>query len=902
MTKTFLRGFSAFSILALVAILGWNLNNEEGQKVLDKHDKYLQFIEEHPYSEAVDIEEWEQMPKMDRPDLAFRQNFLATMDPALGYPTPERLIEAKARIEAAQILQMQKSAGVLDSNLPGLVWEERGPYNQGGRTRTIMYDPNDTTHNTVWAGAVGGGLWYNTNISSPSSPWVPVDDFWQTLSINCMAYDPTNTQVFYVGTGEHYGQGFSGSRGQGIFKTTDGGLTWSQLSNSTMFDHIRDIVVRDENGQGVLYVGVRENDYENFTADTEGLYRSTDGGQSFTQVMDTIPGTSKIWAVSDLEIDANNRLWVGTTTEIGATRQNNAGGGDILYSDDGLNFTRVRNTDGHRVELACAPSDGSVLYAIIERNGQADKILRSLDTGNTWTSMPKPNDDDPGIPALDFTRGQAWYDLIAAVDPNDPFTLAVGGINLFKSTDSANSWTQISHWYGGFGYPYVHADQHEIVFKPGSSSVVLSGSDGGVAYTSNFTSNTPAWADHNDAYTTTQFYAGAINPVAGSNIMYAGAQDNGTQRVDLPGNGNGISVTGGDGAYCFVDEFNSNFVITSSQRNFYNRSFNGTSFSRVISKGDGLFISPADYDSDLSILWACKTANQVYRFKNMQNASITEESINLRRPGTSPIGFPSNIKVSPFIDQESTVWIGGQNGRLLQIDSADIQGSEVITDITGTNFPAANLSSVEPGRSEDELLVTFSNYGVPSVFYSNDGGQNWEMKEGDLPDMPVRWGLFNPRDSNNVILATELGVWETRNFMDSLPNWAPAGNGMPNVRVDMLQLRQSDYTIMASTHGRGMFTAQFKGGIGLEEHSTANLSPQPKVYPNPINTDFQVDFKSEGIWEMQVFDLQGKRVYRDRWSSKNADRKYLLPKLKPGIYLLHLRKGSQEHRIKLQLH
>lgn len=844
----------------------------------------------------------EELSKTEPPDPAWAQNFELTKNPDLGYPTPEKLIEARNRIEASHRLIHQKNAGILDTNLPTLVWEERGPYNVGGRTRTLMYDPNDPTSKKVWAGAVGGGLWYNTDIGNTANPWVPVNDFWQTLSVNCMAYDPTNTQVFYVGTGEHYGQGYSGSRGQGIFKTTDGGNTWTQLSSSLSFDHIRDIVVRDENGLGVVYVGVREQNYEGFSADDEGLFRSTDGGQSFVQVMDTIPGTSTRWAVSDLEIGADNRLWVGTAIEIDGSRTNNDGGGDILYSDDGLNFTVSRNTNGGRVEVACAPSDPAVLYALIERNGGVDKILRSLDTGATWQSMPEPADDDPGIPNGDFSRGQAWYDLIAQVDPNDPYTLVVGGIDLFRSTDSANTWTQLSHWYGGFGHPYVHADQHQLIYKPGSSTEILSGSDGGVSISTNFTAANPSWIEHNDAYTTTQFYAGAINPNAGSDIMFAGAQDNGTQRVNGPGNSAAIRVTGGDGAFCFVDEVNPNIVITSFQLGRYNISFDGGNNFSFLTDLAGPFIAPADYDSDLGILYSSKGFNEVHRAKNLTSSTVTREVISLRGISARFNSTPTHLRVSPYSDTASTLWVGGGNARLVRVDSADSQGNEIITNISGTNFPAAAaVSCVEVGRNEDELAVTFSNYGVNSVYYTNDGGQTWENKEGDLPDMPVRWALFNPRDYNNVLLATELGVWETRNFMDSIPNWVPSNNGMPNVRVDMLQLRQSDYTIMASTHGRGMFTAQFKGGIGLEENQIVSNARDFRIFPNPIKNQFQIDFEEEGIWELNLYDLSGKLRFQDRWNAKDPDKIFRPLSLEPGTYIAHLRKGSNYRRVKIQV-
>lgn len=890
---------SVFALLAAVLVVQYQ--KDETSIESDRFATYEKFLATHPYNDdarEIDLEAWEKSPKADRPDLAWQQNFIMTMDPALGYPTPEKLRLAKSRVEAAAAQFSFKKANMDSSGLPDLIWEERGPYDVGGRTRAIMYDPNDPSLEKVWAGGVTGGLWYNTQISNPNRPWVPVDDFWKTLSISAIAYDPTNTQTFYVGTGEGFGSG-SGGMGDGVFKSTDGGLTWNQLSASLNMKFVRDLAVRNENGQGVLYVAVRNTDYAGFSVQSgdEGLYRSTDGGQTFTQVMPTVAGQNYHYAVGDIEIGADNRIWIGSVNAI--STNGNRGGGDILYSDDGINFTRVRNTDGERVELAVAPSNAAVVYALIEKNGVLDKLLRTTDSGSTWQSLGEPNDDDPGIPSSDFTRGQAWYDLIAQVDPNDEGVVVVGGINLFRSQDTGNTWQQVSHWYGGFGYPYVHADQHQFIFKPGSSSEILSGNDGGIAYSSNFNSAFPNFSDRNAAYNVTQYYAGAINPMAGSHNMLAGSQDNGTESFNQPGLGFTNRATGGDGAYCFIDEFSTNFQITSYVYNAYWRSFNnGNSFGpRFINNSDGRFINPADYDSDLSILYACKNARNIYRYKDV-NGNHSEEDLEIRNLG----GSATNIKVSPYTDTASTIFVAGGSGKIFRVDHADGSKPEIITELTGTNFPAGYLSCIQVGRSEDELMVTYSNYGIPSVFYTNDGGLTWLDKEGDLPDMPVRWSLFNPRDSNNVILATELGVWETRNFMAASPNWLPANNGLANVRVDMLQLRMSDYTIMAATHGRGVYTAQFAGGIGIEEQALSQDAPEFEVFPSLAKDYINIKSDAEGIWELDLYNLQGQSVLRDRWTKEAGNtRRFALPNLKAGTYILSLRKGSLVSNRKIQV-
>lgn len=889
------KSFERIALLLVAAFsmyFGWN--HFKPIKV-DKHAQYGAFLAEHPFNNRrADLQHWEEIPKSDRPDLAGEQNFIMTMDPNLGYPTPERLQAARERIENQKV--QFRSKMFADSGLPSLVWEERGPYDVGGRTRAIMYDPNDPIHSKVWAGGVSGGLWYNTDIRNANNPWVPVDDFWQTLGVSCMAYDPTDPQTFYVGTGEGIGS-LSSTRGQGVWKTSDGGLSWTQLNASTDFDAVRDIAVRDENGNGVLYVAVRDANYSGFSPSPgshEGLYRSTDGGLSFTQVLDTVPNRNYSWAIGDIEIGPDNRIWLGSVNAI--NENGSRGGGDILYSDDGLNFNRVRNTTGERVELAVAPSNAAFIYALIEKNGIIFRMLRSVDSGNTWTNMSFPDDDDPGIPSHDFTRGQAWYDLIAQVDPNDESTLYVGGINLHRSQDTGSTWEKMSQWYGGTSYPYVHADQHQIIFRPGISNEALFGHDGGLSISTDLNSTFPNFSNRVAGYNTTQFYAGAISPVAGSHEMSAGSQDNGTQRFSQAGLASTDRATGGDGAYCFIDQINPNFWITSYVYNNYYRSYNyGNSFGQpFINNGDGRFINPSAYDPNLEILYACKSSYQVYRYKNAR-AQVNEEVIRI----TGLRAQPSHIKVSPFIDDTTTIWVASGAGVIFRVDSADVEDHEILTEITGSNFPTGYISCIEVGRSEKELIATFSNYGIPSVFYTDDGGETWQNKEGDLPDMPVRWVLRNPRDENNVILATELGVWESRNFMDPSPNWNPANNGLANVRVDMLQLRESDYTIMAATHGRGVFTAQFKGGLSENEKDIAKSQEVLQVYPNPINKQFRLSFEAQGIWELELLDLQGKLVWKDRWSAKNPQRPFRLDNLAPGEYILSLRKGAEHYQRKL---
>ena len=158
--------------------------------------------------------------------------------------------------------------------------------------------------------------------------------------------------------------------------------------------------------------------------------------------------------------------------------------------------------------------------------------------------------------------------------------------------------------------------------------------------------------------------------------------------------------------------------------------------------------------------------------------------------------------------------MGTQSGRLFRINNINNNFSTI--DIGSQNFQTANISSIDFGQTEDEIFITFSNYGVPSIWMSTNGGSSWNEKEGNLPDMPVRWGLLHPDDSNFALIATEIGVWETANLLDNNTTWEPSSNGFANVRVDMLSIRESDNMVIAATHGRGLFYGVFEAEIMLD--------------------------------------------------------------------------------------
>jgi PKD repeat protein len=303
--------------------------------------------------------------------------------------------------------------------------------------------------------------------------------------------------------------------------------------------------------------------------------------------------------------------------------------------------------------------------------------------------------------------------------------------------------------------------------------------------------------------------------------MLAGSQDNGTQKFTTAGVNATTTVTGGDGAFCFIDQTDANIQISSYVYNSFYRSTNGgNNFLSIQSdQSTGSFINPADYDDFFNVLYSARTSSTLNRIRNVETTPSID-FINIA--GMSSMA--THVRTSPYASGSSTIFVGTGAGDLFKVTNAN--GISPSSTSLGSSLSAGSISCVELGANENELLVTFSNYGVNSIWYSTNGGATWVSKEGNLPDMPVRWALFNPLNRAEVLLATEVGVWSTQNFNSTSPTWTPSNSGLSHVRVDMLQIRDSDKMVMAITHGRGVFTSDgFNTSGPIADFGASSTSP-----------------------------------------------------------------------------
>jgi hypothetical protein len=427
-------------------------------------------------------------------------------------------------------------------------------------------------------------------------------------------------------------------------------------------------------------------------------------------------------------------------------------------------------------------------------------------------------DADGGVPSNDFTRGQAFYDLLIGADPTNDDIIYVGGIDLFKSINGGTSFSQFTHWYGGFGFQDVHSDQHGIAFGNGTggNSKLLFGNDGGVYYSGNSGGTTTS---RNKGFNVTQFYSLGVAPtnaVSGltGDYFIAGAQDNGSQYFANSAGSPATSteVQGGDGAYSMFDQGTDKYYITNY---VYNQSINlrfTTGAVRAINSegtNNGAFIAPMTLDSNRDILYADYTSGSTYqirRYTNIKSGTVTKTILT----NALLTGQPTALEVSKYTTASTTMLVGTRNGRVLRLTTANTTAAW--TDITGAGF-VGTVSDVEFGASNNEIFVTFSNYGVTSIWFSSDAGVTWQNKEGNFPDIPVKCILQNPLlPATEVIIGTELGVWYTNNFNTASPIWRQSYNGMRNVKVTDLDLR-NDNTVFAATYGRGIFSGAFTNTV-----------------------------------------------------------------------------------------
>jgi hypothetical protein len=709
----------------------------------------------------------------------------------------------------------------------------------------------------------------------------------QNLAVTALVQDAVTPTVMYAGTGEGWFN-VDAVQGLGIFKSTDGGLSWAQLPSTTTFEFVQDVAT-DQFGN--VYATLR-----NVSATgARGVQRSTDGGTTWTQVLGApLPGFATGRA-ADLEVASNGDIYttlgVFSRTQVFKSTFSVSGvntGGLGTWT----NITPTTSSTTQRGELAVAPSNPNRLYLAVQDSATQGvyAIFRSSNAGATWDSLGTPG------AILNGSAPQVWYNLIVAVNPTNADDVVVGALSIGRSTDAGANFTNISTPSG------VHADQHFLQYFGASNLYV--GNDGGAWFSSNANTASPTFTSRNNNYNVTQYYGVDFHPTL-PDYFLAGAQDNSSQKFTSPGINTTPIVGSGDGMIPHIDQTDGQLQITAAQFNQYFRSLNGGAsftFLSSVSNARGPFVNPTDLDDNQKVLYCGDDPGKYYVIQNLTLGTPTGSVKTLSFLGANR--EVSAIKVDPF--SPNTIWVGttiSDNATtnvtplVVKVTNASTSPTEFTATLPGV--PAgATVSSIDVDPvNGDHILVTVSNYGVPSVFESTNGGLSFASIEGNLPDMPVRWGIFvsptaqlnGPSGGNGgILLATELGVWSTSLINGTATQWIPNKSGLPNVRTDQLKYRTTDGLVAAATHGRGLFTTIVTGGTvttGLANLSNTKdfiryISATPSyllVVPGTLSTR-KVD--------ITVIDSRGSQVLR----STSAYQSFRLPtqRLAPGVYVIRI--------------
>ena len=717
-------------------------------------------------------------------------------------------------------------------------WTELGPNNIGGRVRSIVVSPANSS--VVFAASVSGGVWKSTN---GGESWFPLKDSMENLAVSSLAIDPKNPEILWAGTGEGF-YNLDALRGAGIFKTTDGGESWFLLpstQNNANFYYVNKLVY--DSTTSTLWAGTRK-----------GLFKSTDGGATFRSV---ITGQNKgNIHCTDLEIAYSTPTKIfaafGLFNQSVIYRSTNAGNTwEQNYKIDGTG----------RIELAVSPSNPNVVYASfmdLQSNG-VGKMAKSTDGGENWATTIVPG---PAYSGYDNYGGkQAWYNNILAVKPSNPDFVLAGGIDLWGSEDGGQSWTQISNWYNVSGYQYIHADLHAIAFDPNNENNVFVGCDGGIFKS---TDGGFTWRGKNEGLAITQFYYGAVEPQR--NVYYGGTQDNGTLKSS--GSLNWSAIMGGDGGATEVDFQNVNTVYMEYVRlTIFKSTDGGATFHKAMTgmpvgtgfwdgiKDRTLFISPFVMDPNNPKILVAGT----YRIWKTTNgaASWTAISEDLTGDGTGSNGAKiSALAIAP--GNSNVIYAGCSNGKA----QVTTDNGNVWNDIS-SGLPNLYCTGISVLKNHPEVaLFSFSGfYAGKKVYKTTDYGASWTNISGNLPNIPVNDVLLYPENENIAFAGTDLGVFVT---LDGGTSWTKLDEKMPNVAVFDLVYREHDNSLFAFTHGRGVFRADITNLTAVNS-PVKNLPEKLALsqnYPNPFNPNTHINFTlpTNGFVTLEIFNALGQKI------------------------------------------
>lgn len=684
----------------------------------------------------------------------------------------------------------KKSMNSISTNLD---WQQRGPGNVAGRARGLIIDPDDENRSTWYVGSVGGGIWKTTN---EGNTWRELTEDLPVLSFSTIAMAESNTDIIYAGTGESFFN-IDAINGNGIYKSKDRGESWNVLEytiNNIDFNNISRLIVDPEDEQIVL--ATTTTGLTLFTEQSStAIMKSTDGGNNWVKVYekksDQGQFVNKILQI--VSTPGNFDVQLAAVENEGILRSTDAGD-TWTKSNSGINDLVGR------FELAISPSDSSIIYAASE-GSSTTRLHVSYDSGVSWRNISLTGAN------RDWLGPQGWYDNTIAVHPKDNNIVYVGGVLLHKIiiTDSSGTVTDLQTGP-------VHVDHHNLIpYSTNNGSWrILNSNDGGIGVSG---SEDQDWTKPTNGMNTSQFYG--VDKKPGVSAYMGGMQDNGTWRSpeNTSANDNWLFQIGGDGyevSWHFNDPskiigaFQFNGLMRSTDgRNSYQSATNGLT---DIGVGKGPFVTKiAKTNAEPDLLFAVGTSGVWKSIDFGASWKLT----NLNTKAHWAFNNLMDVKISRA--NPNIVWAGAalQPGASIYVSTDQ-----------GENFAKVNHYDINMGAltglathpHEDStayLLFSFANY--PKILRTTNLGQTWEDISGfngvtessnnGFPDVAVYDLLVMPHTPDTIWAGTEIGLVEST---DNGQTWSLADNGLPSVAI--WELTQVEDEIIVATHGRGIWT------------------------------------------------------------------------------------------------
>jgi photosystem II stability/assembly factor-like uncharacterized protein len=735
-------------------------------------------------------------------------------------------------------------------------WVAKGPINTpiiisngkkrgNGRVNCIAFDPFDP--DIIWVGSPAGGLWKSVD---GGSNWTTNTDDLPVIGVSHIAIDPINSQIMYIVTGD---ADATDTYSIGILKSIDGGNTWNTTGLSYTVNQTKTVnkVIINPNFTDSLYAVTNTN-----------IQISTDAGISWQQV-----GALGRWRDIEFKPDNSNVLY--------AAKQ--SGGSSTIYrtNDGGVNWNPINNgISGNRYRplIAVTPDNPNVIYALFAASDYSfHGLYKSSDAGDNWTLQS----NSPNILAWETdgtgTGGQSWYDLSLGVSTNNENLVYVGGINVWRSDNSGVNWDIDASSGNGSNYSYMHVDQHALEFNP-LTHVAYAGNDGGFY---KYVENLNKWVDISDGLEISQFYNLGLSK-SNPNRLVAGAQDNGTEMLT---NSTWDAIRGSDGMECAIDHYDQQIIFSESQ-------YGGLRKTTTAGAGQQAWqnIKPVSYEGAWNTPYEMHSINnnlivigynEVYR-STSGGASWDSISFNLLNGAIRTIALAQSNEDYIYAATYSKIKV---------TKDAGVSWTYIKPGLANYNMTDIAVAT----NNADRAWVTFSDYNnIHKVYETNDAGSSWTNISGNnLPGLPVNCIVYQGGANDDLYIGTDVGVYYKDNTMTE---WMPFNNGLPNVIVKELEIHYDNGTISAATFGRGVWESP------LNTLSTVNINDIEKlkftIYPNPAKNEISIRSNINNI-NVSIFSMTGKKVIQTTSKTINVS------SLAKGCYMITLKSNGTIKREKL---